>query len=193
MWTFWLLSLVLNCIIELKTLKNPKIDSNYPGLPYNIDIEDIANMEKSELKKKVKEGIKEEMKKMIDKASSMTKMRFIKTGEFQRQDYITEFDSIESLRTLKTRLNMLPVYGNFKGDLTMERKCPYCKKADDTTEHLIECTELGSTNLKAEDMEITNNAQIWRTINERIQFNLNHREKAKKWKRTKQNWVWATW
>ena len=46
----------------------------------------------------------------------MKKMRFIQRNTFGRQAYITELDGEECLFTLKTRLNMLPIYGNYKGD-----------------------------------------------------------------------------
>lgn len=154
---------------------------------YNIEIDDIEKMDKSELKKIVKERIEKGMEEIISKASEMKKMRFIQRNTFCRQEYITELDGEESLLTLKTRLNMLPIYGNYKGDLTMERRCPYCKKVDDTTEHLVECTELGRTTLTQEDLKSTNNSQKWRILNERIRFNLKHREEDanKRWERLK--------
>ena len=71
---------------------------------------------------------------------------------------------------------MLPVYGNYKGDLTIQRTCPYCQEADDTTEQLIECTQLGGTILTEENLMNSNNNQLWKMINERIQFNIGHRE-----------------
>ena len=84
-------------------------------------------------------------------------------------------NGFECLQTIKTRLNMLPVYGNYKADLTMERLCPHCKKEDDTTEHLINCEKLGTTILQEEDLECTDNNHTWKMINERIKFNLQHR------------------
>ena len=146
---------------------------------YQINIEEIVEMKKSELKRKVKEKITEEMKKIVQKAAKkMTKMRFVEESKFERKEYIRELEGKECVRTLKTRMNMIPIYGNYKGDLSKERLCPYCKKADDTTEHLIECNRLGSTIHQKEDLLNTNNAEGWIMINERIQFNLQNRRKG---------------
>ena len=58
---------------------------------YGIDINNIANMKKSELKKIVKERIDAEMNKMIQKAAeNMTKMRFVKGTRFGRKSYFEE-------------------------------------------------------------------------------------------------------
>ena len=134
----------------------------------------------------VKQRIEKVMEEVISKAGEMKKMRFIQRNTFGRQAYITELDGEECLFTLKTRLNMLPIYGNYKGDITMQRRRPYCKKVDDTTEHLVECPQLGRTMLTQEDLKRTN-SQIWRILNERIRFNLKHREEDanKRWERMK--------
>ena len=52
-------------------------------------------------------------------------------------------DGQASLLVLKTRLNMLPVYKNFKGDMTLNKMCQYCFSEEDSTEHLVDCKELG--------------------------------------------------
>ena len=77
---------------------------------------------------------------------------------------------------LKTGLNMLPVFANYKGDVTMDRTCVHCKMADDNTEHLVECRQLGETILKREDICDDGNPELWKLINERIQYNLNTRK-----------------
>ena len=75
---------------------------------YGIDINEIANMEKSKLKKLLKDKINEEMKKMVEKAAgNMTKLRFIKVDNFERQKYIYELKGHECIQAIKTRLNML--------------------------------------------------------------------------------------
>ena len=52
-------------------------------IKYGIDIEEIAEMKKSELKKLVKEEINKQMEKDIRKAAeNMTKLRFIRSYEF---------------------------------------------------------------------------------------------------------------
>ena len=143
---------------------------------YSINIEEIADMNKSELKKKVKEEIRMITDKMIGKErSKMTKLRFTKDNQFERKQYISTFDGFQAMQTLKTRLNMQPIYANYKADIKMERMCPYCTAEEDTTEHLIECNGLGTTILDKEDLKNTDNQQLWKMINERVNFNINNR------------------
>ena len=143
---------------------------------YGININEIANMEKSKLKKLLKDKINEEMKKMVEKAAgNMTKLRFIKVDNFERQKYIYELKGHECIQAIKTRLNMLPIYGNYKSNLTLNKMCRYCNQQEDTTEHTIECTELGQSLIKREDLENTDNIQLWRMINERTNFNIDNR------------------
>ena len=84
---------------------------------------------------------------------------------------------MECLHTLKTRLNMLPIYANYKGDLTLDRICTHCNKEEDKTEHLLECEALGNTVLKREDLQNTNNTELWKLMNERTRFNIRCRAK----------------
>ena len=145
---------------------------------YDIEINKIADMKKSELKKMVKKKINEEMNRSIQKAAeNMTKLRFIKGESFERKEYINEMSGYESLQTIRTRLNMQPVYQNYKGDVSLGKLCPYCTRKEDSTEHLVECEELGRTMLKSQDLTNTKNTQLWRQLNERIGFNIDNRKK----------------
>ena len=146
---------------------------------YNIDADAIENMSKSELKKTIKNKIEKKMAVVVGEASKkMTKLRFTMETGFKRKEYIMKMDGIEGLHTLKTRLNMLPVYSNFKGDTTMENVCCHCKSEEDNTEHLVECTALGETFLSKEDLKNSNNVELWKVINERTRYNLENRPKA---------------
>ena len=147
---------------------------------YNIDPDEIASMSKSELKKTIKGRIEEKMTTIISEAAkNMTKLRFTAETEFKRKEYVMKMDGIESLHTLKTRLNMLPVYSNYKGDITMDNMCWHCKKEEDNTEHLIECTALGETFLTKEDLKNSYNVELWKVMNERTKYNLENRKKEK--------------
>ena len=67
---------------------------------------------------------------MIQKAAdNMTKMRFMKGEVFERKKYVEKMNGHESLRVLKTRLNMQPVYKNFKADVKLEKQCPFSQKS----------------------------------------------------------------
>ena len=151
---------------------------------YGVDIDEIAEMKKSKLKKLVKSAINKQMEKDIRKAAeNMTKMRFIRNYEFKRKDYVNKMGGYECMLTLKTRLNMLPVFANYKGDVTKEKICVHCKLEEDNTEHLLECRQLGETILKKEDIYDEGNPQLWRLLNERIQYNLNTRCNGKLWEK----------
>ena len=90
---------------------------------YGIDINNIAEMRKSELKKKVKKEIGKEMNRIIQKAAdNMTKMRFMKGETFERKKYVEEMNGHDSLKVLKTRLNMQPVYKNFKANVKLDKQ-----------------------------------------------------------------------
>ena len=94
----------------------------------SINVECIDSMKKSELKKKIKTQIE---KKMVDKVNSqlhMKKLRFIRRqSNFNRNEYVVEMDASSAIQVMKTRLNMLPIYGNYKHDLSIPRSCPLCK------------------------------------------------------------------
>ena len=138
-------------------------------------------MKKSELKQMVKERIDLEMNRMIQKAAeNMTKLRFVKGSKFGKKSYFQTMDGHVSLQVLKTRLNMLPVYKNYKADMTLSKMCPYCTEEDDGTEHLVECEEIGRTLLKGENLRNTDNGQLWRQLIERITFNLQNRTIGRK-------------
>ena len=148
---------------------------------YGINSSRIASMKKSELKQMVKERIDLEMNRMIQKAAeNMTKLRFVKGSKFGKKSYFQTMDGHVSLQVLKTRLNMLPVYKNYKADMTLSKMCPYCTKEEDGTEHLVECKEIGRTLLKGEDVRNRDNGQLWRQLIERITFNLQNRTVARK-------------
>ena len=147
---------------------------------YKIEATQIENMSKNQLKKIIKTEINKKMAGVVNEASKrMKKMRFTKPEtEFKRKDYLLKMSGSEALHTLKTRLNMLPVHCNFRGDTSLETKCWHCKMEDDSTEHLIECEALGPTFLKKEYLVNSSNVELWKLINERTKFNLDNRKKS---------------
>ena len=143
---------------------------------YGVDIDMIADMKKSELKKTVKERINNKMEGMFEEtAKKMKKLRFITDFKCKRKEYFTQMDGFECLQTIKTRLNMLPVYANYRADVSMQSTCEHCGKVEDNTEHLVECEVLGETIITKENLKDTSNAHTWRLINERVRFNLDNR------------------
>ena len=102
-------------------------------------------------------------------------MRFTNGEEFKTKDYITYGSGFDVLQTLKIRLNMHKIYGNYKANYELPRLCPHCQTVDDTTEHLIMCSALGPSTFVREDLENDNNIELWKQINERVAANIKWR------------------
>merc|ERR1712080_168621 len=127
----------------------------------NIDINKVKGMSKSEVKCQVKKEVVKRMAIKIKKMKKTTKLRFIKPSNiFQRKKYITNMSGSSAVHVLKTRLNMLPIYGNYKKDLTRRRLCRWCDKEDDTTEHLLTCETIG-VKISPEHLKNDDNEQLW--------------------------------
>ena len=142
-----------------------------------IEITEIDEMTKPQLKRKVKEKIAERMKKIVNQQLHLTKMRFMKPVEqFGRKTYIQKMDATSSIQVLRTRLNMLRVYGNYKGDLALPRPCPLCKAVDDTTEHLVSCNEIENDNISETDLMNDDGVELWNQINMVINHNFEKRQ-----------------
>ena len=143
----------------------------------NINVDGIDSMKKSELKKEIKTQIE---RKMVDKVNSQLhrkKMRFVrKQTTFNKREYVEEMDANSAIQVMKTRLNMLPLYGNYKHDLTIPRPCPLCKLEDDTTEHMILCREVENDNITPADLLSQEDIELWNQINEVIKHNIEKRE-----------------
>ena len=142
----------------------------------DIDVDSIDTMSKEELKKEIKKQIGRKMVVVVNSQLHLKKMRFVKEQiEFKRKKYIEEMDASAAVQVLKTRLNMLPIYGNYKGDLSLPRPCPLCKLEDDTTEHMVMCKEIEDSNLSPENL-MEEDAEMWTQINEVLHHNIEKRK-----------------
>ena len=143
-----------------------------------IQMETIRQLTKSQLKKLVKSQITGRMTQLVRaKSETMSKMRFTKEGadEFGRKRYIIDMTGTEALKSLKIRLNMIPIYGNFRGDIYLRRQCIHCRENDDTTEHLILCRIFENDFINVSHLKNDSNAELWKQINELVDTNLNLR------------------
>ncbi len=140
---------------------------------------DIQEMKKSKTKKEAKKRIGEVMKAEMERVSKeKTKIRFCKVvgDQFVRKEYTKE-EGKQVIQALITKLNMQPVYGNFKGDMLMPIMCPLCLNVEDSTEHLLACAEgdvitASPKNLLEEDKNI----EQWRFVNRVIENNFERRK-----------------
>ena len=142
----------------------------------NINVEDIDSMTKAELKKEIKSQIERKMFEKVNDHLHMKKMRFVcQQTKFNRSKYVVDMDAKSAIQVMKTRLNMLPIYGNFRNDLSMSRPCPLCKLDDDTTEHMISCREVENDNIAPDDLINQDNVELWEQINVVIKHNVEKR------------------
>ena len=140
-----------------------------------MDITAARSMPKSELKRKLKTGLNSRTVNAITASLHKTKMRFIAASDtLETSKYMDNLPGSEALKALKTRLNMQPLYGNYKGDISKSRLCQFCMEEDDTTEHLLSCKVL-ETNLCKDHLSNEEDAELWIQINELVDFNLDHR------------------
>ncbi len=141
-----------------------------------VTIKQIKHMKKSSLKKLIKNKLNERMCRIVSLAiPKMTKLRFIvKPHEFKRKKYIVNLKGNEAIQALRCRLNMIQIYGNYHGDITLQRLCPHCEEEDDTTEHLLNC-KVFHTSIHHEHLKNEHNSEMWRQILEMVNFNLKHR------------------
>ena len=140
-----------------------------------VSVEDLQNLPKNHLKKLIKNKLNERMRHVIACTQpKMKKMRFVQTENFDRQKYVINLKGKDSVQALRLRLNMIPIYGNYHGDIQMRRLCPHCEEEDDTTEHLLDCKTLHSV-VNSGDLFNNNNIEIWKQILEVMTFNLEHR------------------
>ena len=108
---------------------------------YNIDINTIDIYKKNQLKKEMKNRINYELtKEIVERSQHKTKLRFIK--EYSQKEYLKKLDFNNCIMMIKIRLNMIETKCNYKGNFKDNIKCEICKSEDDTTEHLLRCTNI---------------------------------------------------
>ena len=133
----------------VKEIVRDQIENTWPGCwtekvkkicnKYNINIENISEYTKDNLKQLMKDKINKSMNEEIKELNQQkTKLRFIK--EHSQKEYLKELNFKQSIMMLKIRLNMVETKCNYKGIFKKDLKCTICKTEDDTTEHLTECT-----------------------------------------------------
>ncbi len=177
--------LIKSMVIEQENMDDDDtfyMDVKLMASTIGLSFESIKNLTKDELKILIKENIDKEMVRITTGALKMTKLRFInEPTTFERKEYLLKMDGSSAIQVLKTRLNMLPVYGNFKGDLSIPRLCQWCDEEDDTTEHFLTCKVVGVCNLNPEHLRNADNVELWRQINLVVKSNMDKRVGKKRW------------
>ena len=109
---------------------------------YELEINDIRNKTKEQLKKTMKDKIDKELNELIKKESKeKTKLRFC--SDFKQKEYTMNgrINNQTVKNILKLRMNMFELKCNYKG-ISKSETCDLCKKYRDTTEHLFECKKI---------------------------------------------------
>ena len=156
------------------------------ALSIDLSLDDLKSLKKSQLKKQIKKKLNDRMLQVISATiPRMTKLRFLNIpNSFERKQYISYLSGKETIETIRVRLNMIVIYDNYHGDVTLKRLCLHCEGADDTTEHLIECPVFHST-LSSNLISNESNVNTWRQLLEIIRVNMDYRTSSSSWKRTK--------
>ena len=111
-------------------------------IKYNININSVKEITKTKLKEEIKTKINSKLEEELQiYRQNMTKLRFI--TNFKQERYLEELSFTDSIEMIKIRLNMIETKCNYKGMFKTNKLCEICKINEDTTEHLLECKELG--------------------------------------------------
>ena len=149
------------------------MDVKEKAFSIGLSLDTVKSSSKGELKVILKKLINISMVKSVTQSLNMSKLRFVNRPEtFSRKKYILEMNGFFAIQVIKTRLNMLPVYGNFKGDLTLRRLCKWCDEEDDTTEHFLTCKVMGTWNIKPEQLRNDDSPELWKQINNVVEANI---------------------
>ena len=117
---------------EIKELsENYKLDISTPR---------IMKMTKSAWKKEIKTQIKTEVERMDTFKCTGTKMRFLASHNYEKQDYLEKLPHDLAILIIKLRLNMIKAKANFKNSYS-NIQCDMCEE-EETTEHILICPKL---------------------------------------------------
>ena len=106
--------------------------------------------------------INDKMMRMMDEATSMEKLSFIKTDQkFTRKRFIIDMEGEWGLKAFEIRLNMIDIYGNYKGNVTLRRLCAPCGEEHDTTEHLVSRKKFRNNVISPLDLMNDSNKALW--------------------------------
>ena len=135
---------------------------------YDINENQIRQSTKEQLRKVVKNKITAYLQKEIElETQCKTKSRFCTT--FKQKEYITNLKYKDCITMIKTKLNMLYLKCNYKGNFKENLACPLCASENDTTEHIFRCKEINKGGNKIPDINLlnkdTHNEEICNFIN----------------------------
>ena len=111
------------------------------ALELGVDIKDAEVLKKSAWKKRVKDRIKWKIQEQLQhEMENKTKSRTICKDQWKRKEYIEICKGDIAKDVMKIRLHMWDLKMNYKRK-DEENMCPLCNKAEDTTEHVLECAK----------------------------------------------------
>ena len=105
-----------------------------------VGIKKVVESRKSDWKKYIKMKIENKVEKDIrKKAETSTKLRFLKTINFKKQEYLRVGNARQCSKIMMIRLNMTDLKANYKNQ-NKDVKCIGCEVEVENTEHVFRCT-----------------------------------------------------
>ena len=122
---------------------------------YEIDLELVKEIKKSEWKKMVKEQIRKQIKLESRRMEQIKrKLRHQKEQKFEKQGYVKELGKARATEIVRTRLEMWDIGRNMGKDW----KCK-CGEQE-TTEHIIDCKMVNVNSKEKVHAEWMNGADV---------------------------------
>ena len=107
--------------------ENDDVDGSFFGTvkdmaqSISMSLEDLKSLPKNQLKRQIKNNLDKSMVQVISSTiPQMKKLRFLDPlVTFGRKSYVTQLQGRSCIQALRVRLNMIAVYGNYHGDISM--------------------------------------------------------------------------
>ena len=97
----------------------------------------------------------------------MTTLRFLKQDQLERKQYIEKCSSYLTQKIIPVRLNINKTKENFRGQQD-NSKCRLCGKENETTEHLLGCSAMGTNFIDTTYLKQVDDIQMWEGIVDRV-------------------------
>ena len=118
-------------------------------------------------KKKI-EGV---IRTKLEKECEGTKLRFLRNDVWEEKDYLKMASGNAIQQVIRIRLNMMSQRMNYKAKYNNGFMCLFCKKEEDTTEHVLTCEEMPEHKYTENDPYDTGDAAKWAKIIQLFQTN----------------------
>ena len=123
------------------------------------------------MEKLCKQKIEGVIRTKLEKGCEGTKLRFLRNDVWEEKDYLKMASGNEIQHIIRIRLNMASQRMNYKAKYNNDFMCSFCKKEEDTTEHILTCEEMPEHKYTENDLYDTGDAAKWAKIIQLFQTN----------------------